>query len=66
MIALVGFGRSEALLRKEKDGASLMNCFYQESLDAFIPCFAGDEGVFIFGLKARNRDNFISALVSQS
>jgi hypothetical protein len=29
------------LLRKEKDGASPMNRFHRDSLDAFIPRFAG-------------------------
>lgn len=34
--------RGRALLRKEKDEASLPNCFQQDSLNAFIPRFAGE------------------------
>jgi hypothetical protein len=33
---------------KEKDEASLSDDFRQDSLDAFIPRFAGIEGFFIF------------------
>ena len=44
------------LLRKEKDEASLPDCFWQDSLNAFILRFAGGEGFFIFA--------FNSALVS--
>jgi hypothetical protein len=39
LIVLVGFGRSEALLRKEKDEASAMNCFRCDPFDAFISRF---------------------------
>jgi hypothetical protein len=31
----------DQLLRQEKDEASLMICFHQDSLNAFIPRFAG-------------------------
>jgi hypothetical protein len=33
---------------KEKDEASRSNCFRPDSLDAFIPRFAGIEGFFVF------------------
>jgi hypothetical protein len=35
------------LLRQEKDEASLLICFQQDSLDAFILRFAGIEGVSV-------------------
>jgi len=40
LIALVSLERFEALLRKEKDGASRLNHFQADSLNAFIPRFA--------------------------
>lgn len=48
MIALVGFERIEALLRKEKDGASRPNYFWADALNAFIPRFAGVWRFFYF------------------
>ena len=39
--------RSDRLLRKEKDEASLPDCFRQDPLNAFILRFAGGEGFFI-------------------
>jgi hypothetical protein len=47
----------DQLLRKEKDEASPTNDFRQDSLNAFIPRFAGVGGFFILAF------NF--ALVSQ-
>jgi len=41
LTALVSLERFEALLRKEKDGASLPIDFRRDSLNAFIPRFAG-------------------------
>jgi hypothetical protein len=39
---LVAAGENSGqLLRKEKDEASPTNCFRQDSLNAFIPRFAG-------------------------
>ena len=48
MTALVSLERFEALLRKEKDGASRPDHFWADSLNAFIPRFCGSEGVFVF------------------
>jgi hypothetical protein len=48
---------SGQLLRKEKDEASPTICCRQDSLNAFIPRFAGVEGFFIL--------TFNFALVSQ-
>jgi hypothetical protein len=48
----VAEGNFGQLLRKEKDEASLMNCFHQDSLDAFIPRLAGVWRFFIFRLCA--------------
>jgi hypothetical protein len=45
--------RKNQLLRKEKDEASLPDCFRQDSLNAFILRFAGGEGFFIFRLQLR-------------
>ena len=42
--------RSDRLLRKEKDEASLPDCFWQDSLNAFILRFAGGEGFIILEL----------------
>lgn len=43
LTALVRLPREgRALLRKEKDEASLPICFRQDSLNAFIPRFAGE------------------------
>jgi hypothetical protein len=51
LTALVGRLRKRpALLRKEKDEASLPNCLRQDSLNAFIPRFCVSEGVFVFRL----------------
>ena len=55
MIALVGSERIGALLRKEKDEASRPNCFWLDSLNAFIPRFAKSGGFLfskIFRLRA--------------
>jgi len=43
------------LLREEKDEASLPICFQQGSLNAFIPRFAEDEGVFVSPPRPRPR-----------
>jgi hypothetical protein len=46
-------GNFGQLLRKEKDEASPTNHFRQDSLNAFIPRFAGIGGFFIFSLQFR-------------
>ena len=48
MTALVSLERFETLLRKEKDGASPPICFQRDSLNAFIPRFAGVWRFFYF------------------
>ncbi len=48
MTALVRLERFEALLRKEKDGASPPISFRRDSLNAFIPRFAGVWRLFYF------------------
>jgi hypothetical protein len=48
LIALVSLERFEALLRKEKDGASPPIGFRRDSLNAFIPRFAGVWRFFYF------------------
>jgi hypothetical protein len=70
----------QQLLRKEKDEASPTIRFRQDSLNAFIPRFAGDEGFFVARPRPRSRPriyfgededededekDFVSALVSQ-
>lgn len=55
MTALVSLERFGALLRKEKDGASRPNHFWADSLNAFIPRFAGVEGIFCFHPHPRPR-----------
>jgi hypothetical protein len=42
--------QGRALLRQEKDEASRPICFRLDPLNAFIPRFARDEGVFVFRL----------------
>jgi hypothetical protein len=70
LIVLVAAGVfSGQLLRKEKDEASPMTCRHQDSLNAFIPRFAGIGGFFILacklraGLSTKNRpcENYFSA-----
>jgi hypothetical protein len=48
LIVLVRPERLGALLRKEKDGASRLNHFQADSLNAFIPRFAGVWRFFYF------------------
>ena len=55
MIALVSRERFAALLRKEKDGASPPICFRRDSLNAFIPRFAGVWRFFIFKILPASR-----------
>jgi hypothetical protein len=51
LVAVEGnFGQ---LLRKEKDEASPTICCRQDSLNAFIPRFAGIGGFFILAFKLR-------------
>jgi hypothetical protein len=54
LIVLVAAGAcSGQLLRKEKDEASPPTHCRQDSLNAFIPRFAGIEGFFILACKLR-------------
>ena len=54
-LSTFNFQHLQQLLRKEKDGASRLNHFQADSLNAFIPRFAGVEGFFVFGLRLRPR-----------
>jgi hypothetical protein len=54
LIALVGFGRSEALLRKEKDETSPPNCFWRLVEFTSIPRLRRLE-VFLFSKTFRPR-----------
>jgi hypothetical protein len=58
VLVVVGEGSLTDFSVNEKDEASPMICFHRDSLDAFIPRFAGIEGFFILALDF--------ALVSQS